>query len=315
MVTPYEEYVAVCEKLTDLTPGDHEKRVGALQLRRRGGGERRQGRAPPHRPRRDRRLRPRLPRPHEPHDGADGEEHALQAPLRPVRRRGLPRPDGLPLPLAGRRRRRARRRPSTRSSRPCTPRWARTTAPRCSSSRSRARAASSSRRRGGSRGWRSGAASTASCSSPTRSRPASPHRRLVRLRPRGCRPDLHHHRQGHGRGPAARRRHGSRGRHGLRPRRRPRRHLRRQPRRLRRRARRDRDHGGRGPAAAGPGRSRPPSCRGSEPLAERHPDRVGDVRGRGAMLAVELVSDGPGRTPDAALAGSRPPGLPRRRAW
>src|SRR5688500_19375837 len=26
MVTPYEEYVAVCEKLTDLTPGDHEKR-------------------------------------------------------------------------------------------------------------------------------------------------------------------------------------------------------------------------------------------------------------------------------------------------
>ena len=39
-------------------------------------------------------------------------------------------------------------------------------------------------------------------------------------------------------------------------------------------------------------------------LAERHPDRVGDIRGRGAMLAVELVSDGPGRTPDAALAGA-----------
>ena len=39
-------------------------------------------------------------------------------------------------------------------------------------------------------------------------------------------------------------------------------------------------------------------------LAERHPDRVGDVRGRGAMLAVELVSDGPGRTPDAALAAA-----------
>ena len=38
-------------------------------------------------------------------------------------------------------------------------------------------------------------------------------------------------------------------------------------------------------------------------LAERHPDRIGDIRGRGAMLAVELVSDGPGRTPDAALAG------------
>jgi 4-aminobutyrate aminotransferase/(S)-3-amino-2-methylpropionate transaminase len=39
-------------------------------------------------------------------------------------------------------------------------------------------------------------------------------------------------------------------------------------------------------------------------LAERHPDRVGDVRGRGAMLAVELVADGPGRTPDPALAGA-----------
>ena len=26
MVTPYEEYVAVCEKLAELTPGDHEKR-------------------------------------------------------------------------------------------------------------------------------------------------------------------------------------------------------------------------------------------------------------------------------------------------
>ncbi len=26
MVTPYEEYIAVCEELTDLTPGDHEKR-------------------------------------------------------------------------------------------------------------------------------------------------------------------------------------------------------------------------------------------------------------------------------------------------
>src|SRR5690349_22640199 len=38
-------------------------------------------------------------------------------------------------------------------------------------------------------------------------------------------------------------------------------------------------------------------------IADRHPDRVGEIRGRGAMLAVELVSDGAGRTPDAALAG------------
>lgn len=41
-----------------------------------------------------------------------------------------------------------------------------------------------------------------------------------------------------------------------------------------------------------------------EALAQRHPDRVGDVRGRGAMLAVELVTDGPGRTPDPALTGA-----------
>jgi 4-aminobutyrate aminotransferase/(S)-3-amino-2-methylpropionate transaminase len=41
-----------------------------------------------------------------------------------------------------------------------------------------------------------------------------------------------------------------------------------------------------------------------EALAERHPDRVGDIRGRGAMLAVELVSDAGSKAPDAALAGA-----------
>ena len=39
-------------------------------------------------------------------------------------------------------------------------------------------------------------------------------------------------------------------------------------------------------------------------LAGRHPDRVGDIRGRGAMLAVELVSDAVRRTPDAGLTGA-----------
>ncbi len=39
-------------------------------------------------------------------------------------------------------------------------------------------------------------------------------------------------------------------------------------------------------------------------LAARHPDRVGEVRGRGAMLAVELVTDAESKTPDAALAGA-----------
>ncbi len=39
-------------------------------------------------------------------------------------------------------------------------------------------------------------------------------------------------------------------------------------------------------------------------LAERHPDRVGDVRGRGAMLAIELVTDAASRTPDPALTAA-----------
>ena len=60
----------------------------------------------------------------------------------------------------------------------------------------------------------------------------------------------------------------------------------------------------RGPPGRAPARSRRSSCPRLRALAERHPDRVGDIRGRGAMLAVELVSDGPGRTPDAALAGA-----------
>ena len=52
---------------------------------------------------------------------------------------------------------------------------------------------------------------------------------LVRQRARGHRPRPDHHRQGHRRRPAARRRHRSRRNHGRGPRRRPRRHLRRQP--------------------------------------------------------------------------------------
>ena len=313
MVTPYEEYLEVAEALNELTPGDHEKRIGAVQLRRRGRRERRQGRPPLHRPPGGRRLRPRLPRPHQPHDGADRQEHAVQAPLRPVRRRDLPRADGLPLPLADRSRATAPRRRSTRSSSRCTRRSARTTlaavilepiqgeggfivpapgfvkqvADWCTEQRHPLH-----RRR-----------------DPDR---LLPHRRLVRLRARGRRARPHHHRQGHRRRPAARRRHRPRRRHGLDPRRRPRRHLRRQPGRLRRRARRHRDDEGGRPAAAAPSRSRPcsvPRLRG----ARREVRRRSATSAAAAPCSPSSSSTDPAtKTPDAALTGRGQQGLPRR---
>ena len=113
MVTPYDGYVDVCAALAELTPGDHAEEVGAVQLRRRGGRERRQDRPRRHRPGRGGGLRPRLPRPHQPDDGDDRQEHALQARLRPVRRRGLPGADVLPVPRTGCPARRPRRGRST----------------------------------------------------------------------------------------------------------------------------------------------------------------------------------------------------------
>lgn len=83
--------------------------VGAVQLRRRGGGERGEDRPRLHQAHRGRRLRPRLPRPHQPHDGADLEEHAVQAGLRAVRPGGVPGAGRLRLPLADRCRERLRR--------------------------------------------------------------------------------------------------------------------------------------------------------------------------------------------------------------
>ncbi len=79
-----------------------------------------------------------------------------------------------------------------------------------------------------------------------------PDRRLVRVRPRGCRARPGHHRQGHRRRPAARRRHRPGRPDGQRARGWPRRHVRRQPGRLRRRPRLDRRD-----AAARPRRPRP----------------------------------------------------------
>ena len=172
MITPYEGYVAVAEALNRLTPGDHEKRQRPVQLRRRGGRERGQDRPRPHRPAGRRRVRPRLPRPHQPDDGDDREVDALQERLRPVRRPRstaprcptLPRREGMDGAAAAaardRRHREAGRRRQPRRRRD-----------RADPGRGRLHRAG---RRLPARDRRVVHAPTASCSSPTRCRPASP---------------------------------------------------------------------------------------------------------------------------------------------
>ena len=104
MVTPYEEYVAVCEKLADLTPGDHEKRSALFN----SGAEAVENAV-------------KVARHHTGRDAIVVFDHAYHGrtnltmaltaknmPYKhgfgPVRRRDLPRAHGLPLPLARRRR-------------------------------------------------------------------------------------------------------------------------------------------------------------------------------------------------------------------
>ena len=83
-----------------------------------------------------------------------------------------------------------------------------------------------------------------------------------------------------------------------RARRRPRRHVRRQPGRLRRRARRDRGDARPTTSPPGPARSAPLMHSRLDDLREEHAV-IGDVRGRGAMMAIELCA--PGTTdPDPA---------------
>ena len=126
-----------------------------------------------------------------------------------------------------------------------------------------------------------------------------PHRRLVRLRRRGCRPRPHHDGQGHGRWHAARGRHGAGRPHGPGARRRARRDLRRQPGVLRAalasiKTMVDQDLAG---AAAKIGAT---IADRFTALQHTHPG-IGDVRGRGAMMAMELVRPGT-HEPDADAA-------------
>ena len=118
MVTPYEEYVAVCGAAQPARPGHGREAVGAVQLGLRGGRERHQDRPHLHPQAGGRRVRPRLPRPHQPDDGADREVDALQARLRPVRTRDLPRSAVLSVPRRGVRQGTGHRRRAGRASAP-----------------------------------------------------------------------------------------------------------------------------------------------------------------------------------------------------
>ena len=212
MVTPYAGYVEVCEALAELTPGDHAKKSALFN----SGAEAVENAVKiarvRHRTRRRRRLRPRLPRAHQPDDGDDGQEHALQERLRPVRRRGLPRADVLPVPRRTVRRggRRPRDRPPRQAGRRGQPRLR---GDRADPGRGRLHRAGAGLPAGAGRlgrGQRRGV--------HRRRDPVGllPHRRVVRVRPRGRRTRPGDHRQGHRRRAAARRRHGSRRADGLR---------------------------------------------------------------------------------------------------
>ena len=98
MITPYAGYVEVAEALNALTPGRPRQALRAVQLGCRGRRERGQDRPAGHRPVRGGGVRPRLPRADQPDDGADGEGAAVQARVRAVRARGVPGAAVVPVP-------------------------------------------------------------------------------------------------------------------------------------------------------------------------------------------------------------------------
>ena len=108
-VVPYETYVALAERLCALVPIARRDPRRVLQRRHRGGRERRQARAAPHRPARGDRVRGRLPRPHAALADDDLEVPPVQDRHGAVRARGLPRAVSERLSRAGRRRRRSPR--------------------------------------------------------------------------------------------------------------------------------------------------------------------------------------------------------------
>lgn len=102
MVAPYEGYVAVCEQLNRLTPGDHAKRSILLNSGAEAIENAVQDRSRVHEATGRGGVRPRLSRPHEPDHGAHRQGHALQERLRTFRARDLQAAHGVPVPLADR---------------------------------------------------------------------------------------------------------------------------------------------------------------------------------------------------------------------
>jgi 4-aminobutyrate aminotransferase/(S)-3-amino-2-methylpropionate transaminase len=299
MVGPYEGYLAVCEELNRLTPGDHEKRSAlfnsgaeavenAVKVARVATGRSAvvvfdhayHGRT---------NLTMALTRRTCPTStGSDRSPARCTASRCPTRTATSP---GRP----------ARRPPPARS-RSSRARSGRATSPPCSSSRSRVRAASSSRARASCPRWPTGAPGsgavfiadeiqTGFCR--TGAWFASEHEQVV--------PGPRDHRQGHRRRAAAGRAHRPRRADGRHPHRRPRRHLRRQPVACAAalatiRTMREQD-------LAGAARAIEATMLPRLHALQERTGVVGDVRGRGAMLAVELVE--PGTTePDAALTNA-----------
>ena len=173
MVTPYERLRRGLRAAQQADARRPREAVRAVQLRRRGGRERRQDRPARDRPGRGRGVRPRLSRPHQPDHGDDRQEHAVQGGLRAVRGRGLPGADGLPVPLArrsGQVRGRGARRGDEPHPRPGRRRERRGRRDRADPGRGRLHRAAG---RLPARRWPSSAGPTASSSSPTRSSPAS----------------------------------------------------------------------------------------------------------------------------------------------
>ena len=174
MVTPYEEYVAVCEKLTDLTPGDHEKRSALFN----SGAEAVENAV-------------KVARHHTGRDAIVVFDHAYHGRTNltmALTAKNMPYKHGFG-PFAGEIYRAPMAYPYrwpggaeacadeafdafvVDRARPGRRGQLRRRAHRADPGRGRLHRA---RRRAGSRGSPTGAASTASCSSPTRSRPASP---------------------------------------------------------------------------------------------------------------------------------------------